>query len=64
MTRRRTTNFQPNAPSKPLWIAAIIIGGLGILGRFINMGDLSVFSYWLLLIGFFLLVAGTSYKKM
>ncbi len=62
MTKRKT--FQPSAPGTNLWFAALIIGGLGILAHFVPMGELSRYNYWLLLIGFFLLVAGTSYRRV
>ena len=62
MTKRKT--FLPNAPSKNLWLAAIIIGLLGVLTHFVPVAGLSMYNYWMLLLGFFLLVAGTSYRKI
>lgn len=50
----------PNAPNRGLWIAALLVGGLGILAHFVDMDELSVYSYWMLLIGYVLLVIGTS----
>lgn len=62
MTRSRGS-FQPNAPGKGIWLIAVILGGLGILSRFINMGDISIYNYWLLLLGFLLLLFGTSTRR-
>jgi len=62
MTKRKT--FMPSAPTKNLWLAAVIIGGLGVLTHFVPVAGLSLYNYWLLLIGFFLLVVGTSYRQV
>ncbi len=62
MTKRK--GFQPSAPVQGLWLAAVIIGGLGVLSHFARMGELSAYSFWLLLLGFFLLVIGTSYRRV
>ena len=58
MARRVYT--APNAPSRGLWIAALVIGGLGILAHFADIKELSAYNYWMLLVGFVLLVIGTS----
>lgn len=62
MTRKRVyaTYTAPNAPSRGIWIAALLIGGLGILAHFVDMNELSKYNYWMLLIGYVLLVIGTS----
>lgn len=62
MTKRR--DFLPSAPTQGLWLAAIIIGGLGVLAHFARIGELSAYSYWMLLIGFLLLVIGTAYRRV
>lgn len=65
MTRRRVYAYTaPNAPTRGIWIAALIIGGLGILARFVDMNELSSYNYWMLLIGYALLVIGTSARGM
>lgn len=53
----------PNSPSRGLWIAALIIGGLGILAHFTHINELSKYNYWMLLIGYGLLVIGTSFRN-
>lgn len=52
----------PSAPKKTLWVAAIIIGFLGVLARYVQIDVLSKYSYEMLLVGFLLLVIGTAYK--
>ncbi|MFN7116130.1 MAG: hypothetical protein ACK4TA_04985 [Saprospiraceae bacterium] len=50
----------PNAPSRGIYVASLLIGGLGILAHFVDMGELSTVNYWMLLIAYLLLVIGTS----
>ena len=46
-----------NAPNKTLWIIAVILGALGAVS---GLGLIHVpYAYYLLLIGFILLAAGT-----
>lgn len=54
--------FMPSAPVKTLWIVAVIIGFLGVLGHYTKIEVLSTYSYEMLLVGFVLLVIGTVYK--
>lgn len=56
--------FMPSAPNKILWIVALIIGFLGILGHYADIDILSKYNYEMLLIGFILLVIGTAYRKV
>ncbi len=56
--------FLPSAPNKGLWIAAIIIGLLGILVHFVPVDGLSKYNFELLLVGFILLAIGTTYRKV
>ncbi|MDO8368431.1 MAG: hypothetical protein Q7T20_16640 [Saprospiraceae bacterium] len=62
MTKRR--EFLPSAPNKGIWITAIILGVLAILARFVPIGELSQYHYWMLLIAFLLLAIGTAYRKV
>ena len=50
----------PNAPSRGIWLIALIIGGLGILGRFLYIPEISGATWWLVAVGFVLLALGTS----
>ncbi|MCI5081286.1 MAG: hypothetical protein MRY78_06345 [Saprospiraceae bacterium] len=54
----------PNRPGRTLWLAAVIIGSIGILTRFVYIEEISQYNYWMLLIGFVLLVIGTSSRNI
>jgi len=57
----------PNAPTRTVWLLALIIGGLGILLRFVDvpaLAEIRAYNYWMLLIGFLLLALGTSSKNI
>ncbi len=56
--------FLPSAPNKTLWFLALLIGGLGILANYTHIEQLSKYNYQMLLIGFLLLVVGTTYRKI
>ncbi len=62
MAKRK--EFLPSAPNKVLWIIAIILGVLAILARFVPIGELAQYHYWMLLIAFLLLAIGTAYRKV
>ena len=52
--------FMPSAPNMTLWVIALIVGFLGILGHFTHIDILSKYNYEMLLVGFILLVIGTA----
>lgn len=52
----------PSAPKKITWIIGLISGLLGIIGHFVQIQFLSVYSFALLLIGFVVLAIGTTVK--
>jgi len=56
--------FLPSAPTMGIWVAALIIGCLGILVHYFPVKDLSKYSYEMLLIGFVLLIIGTAYRRV
>ncbi|MCY7351837.1 MAG: hypothetical protein LH606_14425 [Cytophagaceae bacterium] len=58
------SSFAPSAPSRILWLVALLIGGLGILFHFVQVAELSQYNYWMLLTGFVLLVVGTAYRNV
>ena len=57
-------NFMPSAPNQTVWIIALIVGFLGILGHFTRVDILTKYNYEMLLIGFILLVIGTAYRRV
>jgi hypothetical protein len=51
-----------SAPTRTLWFVALIIGFLGILGHYVQIDILSKYNYEMLLVGFILLVIGTTFR--
>jgi len=56
--------FMPSAPNQTLWVVALIIGFLGILGHYFHIDIFSKYNFEMLLIGFILLAIGTTYRKV
>lgn len=54
--------MKTSAPKKNLWIIALVLGFLGIISYFVEIPYVSVYSFWLLLVGFLLLFIGTTFK--
>lgn len=54
----------PSAPKKITWIIGIVAGLLGIIGHYANVQILSEYNYILLLAGFVVLTAGTSFRDL
>ena len=54
--------MKPSAPTTIIWIIGLISGILGIIGHFVNIPFISVYSFWLILAGFVLLALGTTFK--
>lgn len=52
-----------NAPTQPLWLASVILGGLGILVELVKIPTLLPYAFWLLAIGFIILVVATLMKN-
>lgn len=56
----RTLN--PSAPNKLLWLIAIVLGVLGLIGSFTSVEGISAYSDTLILVAFLLLAIGTSFR--
>ena len=54
----------PNAPKKITWLIGLIVGGLGIIGHYTHVQILSENNYLLLLVGFLVLAAGSTFKEI
>ena len=54
----------PSAPKKIVWIIGLICGILGIVGHYTFVQYLTEYNYFLLLIGFILLAAGTTFREL
>jgi energy-converting hydrogenase Eha subunit C len=48
-----------NAPSQTLWLIAVILGGIGIVSRYVVISGVTPYSFSLLAIGFVILVVAT-----
>ena len=53
-----------NAPKSITWWIAVIIGVLGIVGRFVALPVLTAYSWWLVFIGFVVLALATAIKGL
>ncbi len=53
-----------NAPTFPVWLIAVIIGVLGIVGHFVFIQHVTTHSFWLVSGGFALLFLGTLFKGL
>ena len=51
-----------SAPKKEVWIIAVILGFLGIVGTFITIPVVSAYAFWFVVVGFVLLFLGTLLK--
>jgi hypothetical protein len=47
--------MKTNAPNFRVWLVAVIIGALGLLGRLIVIPVATEYSFWLIAIGFVVL---------
>jgi len=53
-----------SAPKRITWWVAVIVGAVGILAYLVTIPVLSGFAFWLLAIGFVLLVVATAVKSL
>lgn len=51
-----------NAPKQIVWIIALVVGILGILGYLIPLPVVTGLAFWMVTVGFVLLVLGTALK--
>ena len=48
-----------SAPKQQVWIIAVILGILGIVGTFIAIPFVTAYAFWFVVVGFVLLFLGT-----
>jgi len=53
-----------SAPTKWVFIVAVVLGVLALLGQFTTIPFISAYSFWTLFVGFVLLVAGSLFKGL
>lgn len=56
--------MQTNAPKFIIWLVAVILGVLGILGTFVAIPVVSAYTFWLVTAGFIVLALATVLKGM
>ena len=56
--------MRTNAPKFVVWVVGVAFGVVGILAHFITIPVLSVYHFWLLVIGFVVLALSTILKGM
>lgn len=56
--------MNPSAPSKKVWIVAMIIGGLGLSSMLMPLPFVSEYSYWFFVVAFVLMALGTTFKEL
>ncbi len=53
-----------SAPKQMVWLIAVIVGFLGIVGKFTAIAFVSANAFWMVTVGFALLAIGTAVKNM
>jgi hypothetical protein len=56
--------MSPSAPKKITWIIGLASGILGVLGHYAQVQILTEYNYVLLLFGFIILAAGTTFRNL
>lgn len=54
--------MKPSAPKASIWLLAMILGLLGIVGYFVDIPVVTDNLYWFVVAGFGLLAIGTTFK--
>lgn len=53
-----------NAPTFSAWVIATLVGGLGLVSRFVPITNVSEHAFWLVSFGFVLLLLSTLLKRL
>jgi type IV secretory pathway VirB3-like protein len=53
-----------SAPTRPAWIIAVVLGVLGLLGKFVAIPYVTVNAFWLLAVAFVVLAIATAVKGL
>ncbi len=51
-----------SAPKKIVWIISVILGILGIIGKFVVIPFVSAYAFWMVAAGFVILAIATFFK--
>jgi len=57
-------NLKLSAPSQIVWIIALILGVVGVMGTLVVIPTISAFAFWLVAAGWALLVIATAMRGM
>jgi heme/copper-type cytochrome/quinol oxidase subunit 1 len=60
----RRVRMKLSAPKQVTWWVAVVVGVVGILANFVTIPFLSDYAFWLVVIGFVLLVLATFLKDL
>ena len=52
--------MKTSAPKSTVWYIALVLGVLGLIGHYANVPFLTEYDFYLVLVGFILLVLGTA----
>jgi hypothetical protein len=53
-----------SSPKQSTWWVAVILGALGIIGTFVSIPFVSTYAFWVLALGWLLLVLATFLKNL
>ncbi len=53
-----------SAPKAITWWLSLILGVLGVIGHLANVGFLTTYAFWIVIVGFALLLLGTLLKGL
>ena len=56
--------MKPSPPTKVIWLIGLIAGILGIVGHYVDIPQVSDYSFYLVMAGFVLLALGTTLKGL
>jgi len=62
MAKRK--GFSLSAPKTTTWLICLILGALGLLGTLGKVGPLATYSFWLLAVGWGLLILATALEGL
>jgi hypothetical protein len=51
-----------SAPTKPVWIVAVVLGAVGIASHFVAIPGVTENQFWVVAIGFLILAVATAMK--
>ena len=59
-----TVTMNLNAPTKPMFLIAVVLAVLALVGTFVAIPFVSMYAFWVLAVAFVVLAASTVMKGM